>query len=595
MKGDGIDPAKRVQIIQTPTGPLALYRPIAERLLKEGVISGVLDGALHATDAATVKAATVLSGVCDFCSAPGPSHDFMVPDFDMPNGAGRSADGWAACDDCAALVRAGKQKDLLLRSVERMAFGKFTKPAIAELHARFWRALNIVSEATGMAQALADWADNKIAVANAPVWHGEVTDRTRRVEALAKLIGCEVTELEPALSVGTSGHLTPEMVAKLHACWKRYGSAQTLTAQMSHPHRPRASVVPHWQQAFDEKVAMIARLQSMVKNADAVMAYASDMPTDLNDPKAVKALVVAAQKRELLKSLSVEEDLRFLRAADIYSFNAETEAAIREAATSLPCEAALSSIETPNTGTGWFWFSVPLPIASSPSASDTTDALLWSWVKEAPGMPGEAAICFSAYVRDTKGIGGDTPGALYPSTRWFWPVTLSFHQMLGYNLAAWRATYGPGGPLEHDKVNGGEAAITQTVTDLSHFFMQACLWFRQTVPGQPKKVLDPILQKADGHIERHARKRYEREFKQTPVVHVVALRKTARVELGDAPTERHDGARQYGCRWIVRGHPRLQPCGPGRKDRKLIWIESFVAGPDDQPLRTKTTVYAVVR
>ena len=27
--------------------------------------------------------------------------------------------------------------------------------------------------------------------------------------------------------------------------------------------------------------------------------------------------------------------------------------------------------------------------------------------------------------------------------------------------------------------------------------------------------------------------------------------------------------------FAVRGHFRLQPCGPGRMDRKLIWIDAF--------------------
>jgi hypothetical protein len=123
---------------------------------------------------------------------------------------------------------------------------------------------------------------------------------------------------------------------------------------------------------------------------------------------------------------------------------------------------------------------------------------------------------------------------------------------------------------------------------LSLFFVMACLWFRQTVP---------VLTKEPGHVERHAKKRYVRDhkLKDMPTVQVVALRKSLRVPAESAPDDRQATARQYQCRWIVKGHPRLQPCGPGRKDKKLIWIEAYPKGPADKPLRTRERVYAVIR
>jgi hypothetical protein len=120
------------------------------------------------------------------------------------------------------------------------------------------------------------------------------------------------------------------------------------------------------------------------------------------------------------------------------------------------------------------------------------------------------------------------------------------------------------------------------------FFAMACVWFEQRVP---------VLTKAPGHIERHARKRMMKAQKlaEPPTVHVIALRKSLRVESGDAPTERQEGAREYHCRWVVKGHPRKQPCGPGRKDIKVIWIETHIAGPDDKPVKERETVFAVIR
>jgi hypothetical protein len=56
-------------------------------------------------------------------------------------------------------------------------------------------------------------------------------------------------------------------------------------------------------------------------------------------------------------------------------------------------------------------------------------------------------------------------------------------------------------------------------------------------------------------------------------------------------------------RWVVRGHWRNQPVGPGypgarEVDGKLvarIWIAPFVKGPQDAPLVVSTKVYALSR
>lgn len=50
--------------------------------------------------------------------------------------------------------------------------------------------------------------------------------------------------------------------------------------------------------------------------------------------------------------------------------------------------------------------------------------------------------------------------------------------------------------------------------------------------------------------------------------------------------------RQYTHRWIVRGHWRDQPCGPGLKQRRRTWVPAYTKGPDDAPLLEKETVFA---
>lgn len=53
------------------------------------------------------------------------------------------------------------------------------------------------------------------------------------------------------------------------------------------------------------------------------------------------------------------------------------------------------------------------------------------------------------------------------------------------------------------------------------------------------------------------------------------------------------GRTQPGYRWTVRGHWRLQPCGPRGTQRRKIWVEKHVSGPPDKPLRDAPTVIAL--
>jgi hypothetical protein len=379
---------------------------------------------------------------------------------------------------------------------------------------------------------------------------------------------------------------------------------------MEPTHPPLRHIVPHWQAALDAKFEAAANLQMFMDVTSRQEVF--DEALDLEDATALQRMLRIATARQSLKDMGFGTDLRVLPAAQAYSFSEETTHAILTASLTLPHDAPLSAVEAPNAGAGWFWFNDPLPFAASAKASDKTHALLWSWVQSAPGLhvPSvkvgdlidpqavKPALMFSAYVRNDKAI---TPGRILPegqvlpSTRWFWPIDLTFHDMLAYNSASWKATYGPGTPLEHDPMIATLEETLKVIAGLSLFFVMACVWFRQTVPGEPKKKLNPVLTTEPGHIERHARKRYQKTFKLEgpPSVRVVALRKSARTEAPEhVPAE---GRRTYHCRWIVQGHPRMQACGPGRKDRKLIWIEAHPAGPDDKPLRTKTTVFSVIR
>lgn len=573
----------RVTLIDTPTGPVSVMRAVAEQLLKNGVISGDLDGKLTATDAVALKLAVMNgAGVCDFCSAPGPSHSFDVPDFEMGLGVD-STGGWAACDTCAVLIKAGQRKELLQRSMDTLTFSKFTRPALAQLHTKFWKGLDDNADVVGTMKAIVDIIDDKV-----PTPTLEHTPRETRIKGIGRGVGLTDDEMAHLLD----GQVTTHMARKL-LDWKHHRHALRVFAA---GHAPLANVKPHWQEALDAKFDALAQLTKMIREPNPQEFFTDAV--NLDDPAAMKAIVARAEERRALRAMGFADDVRYLRDAQTYSFNAETSAAIREAAQSIPRDTALSSIEAPNTGAGWFWFAEPLRLTASSLISDHVHALLWSWIPAGTfqantgSFEHEGGIVFSAYVIDERGR-FTKAGSPSPSTRFVWLFNDSLDEMLVSNGKAW----------DHDYAHSAEPYVMKrddtlaAVGELALFFAMACCWFRQTVSVSGAVKKPSVLTRESGHIERHARKRLQREHKlhEPPMVQVVALRKSERVDSGDAPVERQASAREYHCRWIVAGHPRNQPCGPGRKDKKLIWIEPHPAGPADKPLRTREKVYAVIR
>jgi hypothetical protein len=318
--------------------------------------------------------------------------------------------------------------------------------------------------------------------------------------------------------------------------------------------------MPHWQIALDQKIEAMKSLQDIKQLT----------PTEL-----------AARRVDYM---DLQEDLNALKVSEVFSFNADTMHAIMEGAKSIPPDSPLSSVEIPTARAGWFWFAEPYPVASSPVSAGTTAALLWSWHTNQK----EPALQFSAYVVDQQVM----KGRILPSTKWSWPVRFTLDEMLAMSTQLYRETYTGKGKYANNPWAVGEHATMEVVQKLSRFFMMSCLWFRQTVPGTKKKI-EPKLTQEQGHIERHARKRFEKEFNLKPTVRVIALRKTQATAV--EPLEAGTG-RKLKVRFIVKGHAKLQPCGPGRSDRKLIWVDAYPMGPDDAPFKESgPKVFAVIR
>lgn len=95
-----------------------------------------------------------------------------------------------------------------------------------------------------------------------------------------------------------------------------------------------------------------------------------------------------------------------------------------------------------------------------------------------------------------------------------------------------------------------------------------------------------LVASAEERPQRAAAKRIVRKgYQPSPVRLVYLNRKTGR---RNQPAS--TGTRQYSHRWTVKPHWRQQPYGPGRSLRRARYIDQYVKGPDDKPLRVRDSV-----
>jgi hypothetical protein len=72
-------------------------------------------------------------------------------------------------------------------------------------------------------------------------------------------------------------------------------------------------------------------------------------------------------------------------------------------------------------------------------------------------------------------------------------------------------------------------------------------------------------------------------------VSVIQLRRTEYQQ-----SDEH-GSVDWQHRWIVRGHWRWQAYGAGRQERKRIWVNPFIKGPEGKPFMQSEKLYDLSR
>lgn len=259
---------------------------------------------------------------------------------------------------------------------------------------------------------------------------------------------------------------------------------------------------------------------------------------------------------------------------DLFSISEDARMAIEQASLSVPDDTVMDPELLPRTGSGFWAFFPPLDVKTT-STHDKASGLIWRLV------PQLNSVQFVAVVVDNNGNTSQS------STVWTWPVGKSLEVALADLKQVYHEAYAE---INNTPTRLGWPATENAIVALSKFFMATCVWIRQD-----------IVQLTRGHIERHERKRIQKDHKLAapPEIQIVALRRTHREGVDferEETTNTETGAREYRYKWVVKGHHRNQPYGPGRLQRRLIWIDAHVAGPDDKPLKPKPTViHAVLR
>lgn len=263
--------------------------------------------------------------------------------------------------------------------------------------------------------------------------------------------------------------------------------------------------------------------------------------------------------------IKVDENVvKFLPRATAFAWHKELTRAVWESSASIPGDAMVTADLLPESGPraiAWWWFEWPLPAVNSVRYPDTETVRGLMLVQDETGI----------VVIEFRDGGQEIP--LIPGVRFFIPRGRTLDQLDHFD---------PDDASNDVGIRGLSTSAGDTLPQMrrmGRFVLAACVFLRQR-----------IVQSSDVHIERHLRKRIQREHPDVmPSVKLIALRR--------AESSQHDGGDtrqvEWSCQWIVQGHWRNQKIKEGHR---LIYIEKYIKGPEDKPLRVHPqTVFDVKR
>lgn len=280
-----------------------------------------------------------------------------------------------------------------------------------------------------------------------------------------------------------------------------------------------------------------------------------------------------------------------LKTAATYCWSPLTIHAVSSCADGLPdsCalnDTALGDLAAPGTS-GWWWFQEPIPIKTTDRSADVEPVVALLWRREL--NDGVLSLWCQTFTMQRKSLNDKPQTVAMPTAAWIWKDG----DPLGALPAIFATAFGPlyeSAPPSYKARTAdgpGSAEVSETVNAcvwFSKFFMAASMWLRQR-----------IVVESSGEGVRQVARQIQRAHKlaDAPRVRIIELRRRETVRK-DATAEVTPTGRKLTCRFVVNGFTRNQWYAT-RGEHAPKWIEPFMKGPTDAPLKEGARVYAVRR
>lgn len=297
----------------------------------------------------------------------------------------------------------------------------------------------------------------------------------------------------------------------------------------------------------------------------------------------------AASRAELVPTW--QSDLTLMKAATPFAWSKETINAVMHASKSLPLDTKINMWNI-DTNAAWWKFDSELPLRTL-TENVGVIGLSFGWLtrKDVRHLDEFKHITRAdeRYIQITAWC----PGILskkvpyMPSQVFRWEEGMTLGEMLDDTRRQHHYLYNRETGIWKDREIIGEDAFMHATETIARFILAGLAWINQRVV-----VLDTPDTK---RFQKKHPKDWNRLLRATngdvDIVRVVNLR---RVDY--AKHEPGDDTREFAVRWVVSGHWRNQACGVNLSERRIVWIDPYVKGPEDAPLKVpQFTVYRVAR
>ena len=261
--------------------------------------------------------------------------------------------------------------------------------------------------------------------------------------------------------------------------------------------------------------------------------------------------------------------------------------AAQEASTSLPPNAGLHSIlydELPRTG---LWVYETPWVHPTASETQTVTGLLWRLSSDGLWMTVLVEVTPESKrgrwgSEGTKGAGLDHVGDLVGTWAGWWPNGIALADLEAATRVLVREAYPA---LEAARLAGTlmpDESNVSTTLFFAKLWLASVQWLRQRI----------LITSRVSPLPRNKKRRRKLQAKfgdDLPQIEIVQLRRSA-----SSPTTGTGTWRGYAVRFVVRGFWRNQYY-PSRGVHAPKWIDSYLKGPKDAPLKNAMRIYAVTR